>query len=154
MLDIAVDCEFESFKALLNVFRARDAVLYFVPGKYGRVDLFYLQSPRRHADVDRHVFGYLHTQPGDETLAALRQLDMLLENGSDSFCIVCTNPPRGIGVCWFDVDYKRDFTAAQIKSMKSAPRYERRLAEQTRILAGEIKRGHKDFGLFPLEGGR
>jgi hypothetical protein len=90
------------------------------------------------AEVD--AIGRLSTDPSGETLVALRTLDEIVKTDAD---IVFYE------AYWARTAHKADIPASKL----AAPLYERRLVEQERIGNGSIKRGHKAFGFYPLEGG-
>ena len=120
----------------------------FCPGKYGRVDKFYLEEGGKHPDPQPYICHVdLDTQPGDETLAILRELDRLVTDDPE----LVASPLYEGGRLWFL--FPRKDGAAHTDN-DFAALYERRLIEQERLLSGEIKRGHKAFGFMPLEGYR
>jgi hypothetical protein len=126
--------------------------IFFEPGKYGRMDNFILWEfglYRRGRSLQPTYWkriGQFSTDPDTDTLAVLRLLDEA----------VATDPKlvfdRHFGGSWTRIADKAEFAKPSTPPISSRL-YERRLAEQQLILNGKLKRGHKAFGYYPLEGG-
>lgn len=113
----------------------------FLVGKYDRTDHFDLVEG---ALQERRVLGRLMCWDSAETLAALRVLDEAVRTDATTMFMS--------GYLWSNISNKRDYPADDVEHF-AVPLYERRLVEQERILKGELKRGHKAFRFYPLEGG-
>jgi hypothetical protein len=123
-----------------------DHYISFEPGKLGRVDRFVLvkAGPEYRTEV-----GSFSTQGGEETASVLRRLDDLLET-DPTFVVHYNNAskPQYAYCLW-----RRDDSPSRREPLaKMLPIYRRRLADREKIFSGKIKRGHKDFGFYPLEG--
>jgi hypothetical protein len=117
-------------------------MLHFRPGRYGRVDMFFVREytvARRN-----YTIGLFATQPGDDTLAALQALDERVRN--DDVTMFSEEAISWIHARSGKLQRHRD-------EANTAHLYQRRLREQQLLFAGKIKRGHKAFGFFPLDGG-
>lgn len=108
----------------------------FHPGKYGRTDIFYLKEK----GPSFKTVGEITAWSEEETMSILEKIDQLvMVDRSVSFFADESAWVRTVD------DRCGDGLAV--------PLYRRRLDEQKRILDGEIKRGHKAFGYYPLDGG-
>ena len=117
----------------------------FEVGKFGRCDRFVL---RRTAPLQKPVeITELATEPGDQTLGVLLFVDGLVE--TDLQLGVMYNNRRDHHYCLWCRMLDREQWATE---PRIAPLYERRMLEQKRICDGTLKRGHIEFGFFPLEG--
>jgi hypothetical protein len=126
---------------------ARSPLRYilFHPGKYGRMDNFELIEVSAPGTGQREVIERISTDPANETLAALRLLDAVAMSDPE------LTYHRKYSI-WSKCSNKAEI-ARYLDEPIAARLYEERLSEQQRILAGKLKRGHKAFGYYPLDGG-
>ena len=116
-----------------------NAHVRFVPGRFGRTDNFYLVEGQ---PLNRQEVAALMCFNEATTRGVLRTLDEAVK--TDAMTVFF--PHYAI---WKRVANKSD----RHRGALALPLYERRLQEQQRILAGALKRGHKAFGYYPLDGG-
>jgi hypothetical protein len=120
-------------------------MIIFMPGKFGRVDLFTLHERNGQGEA----IATAETQPGEETLAFLMKLDEQVRITPQLSCVPAS---MGIGMVWQVIGNTIDMHLHKIDNC--AELYRDRLDQQQRVLEGKIKRGRKAFGFFPLDGGR
>ena len=121
--------------------------LEFAAGKYGRQDLLWLrhvQVPEdRRANPIMTTVGAFDCSTPEESLAALRVLDDL----------TATHPEVIFSTyVWSRIGNQTGSHPEWFNANCAAALYRRRIHEQERILAGTLKRGHRAFGFYPLEG--
>jgi hypothetical protein len=124
-----------------------DQHIEFEPGKLGRVDRFVLL---RAGPGYRTELLELSTEPGEKTGAVLKILDDLLK--TDPTLRVFYNNPRNSKYAYCLWRRDDDTAPPECIDAKILPLYTRRMAERERICNGTLKRGHRDFGFYPLEG--
>jgi hypothetical protein len=134
--------------AMVNLLVADDLHhISFAVGKLGRVDRFVLcKGNPGHPPIE---ILDLSTEPEDGTAAVLQILDDLVDT-DPTFGVMYNNPrDTRYAYCLWQrmLDRKERETKAKI-----LPIYRSRMLERRRICNGELKRGHRDFGFFPLEG--
>jgi hypothetical protein len=122
----------------------------FQPGKLGRVDRFVL----RRGNPGRPPIELMEfiTDPDDGgTCRALQILDDMVD-ADPAFAILYNNPRSAkYAYClWERHDDRKDWATVP----KILPLYQKRLDERQRIYDGTLKRGHKEFGFYPLDGFR
>lgn len=120
--------------------------LAFAVGKYGRQDLFCLRHVQVPEDGRANAIvttvGKFDCWTPEESIAALHVLDDL----------TATHPEVIFSTyVWSRIGNKASHPE-WFNANCAAALYRRRIHEQERILAGTLKRGHRAFGFYPLEG--
>src|ERR1700733_1363502 len=132
--------EFPDVAAMLAALTHR-RFIRFRPGRYGRVDVFAFEAGNPGHPPD--LIAELSMWSNAETLAALTSLDQAVVYDDEII---------------FDENYSlwtkiANKSARNREEANAAALFERRLIEQKRVLGGEMKRGHRAFGFYPLDGG-
>jgi hypothetical protein len=137
--------EFRRFSEMIEAFVMHPTpyrIITFAPGKLGRVDLFWLEEFTSSVPVQR--IGQFQCDTPEATLAVLRVLDDAV-----------THHPE---VCFYKSSWHRFANKGEqsdeFAQGVAATLYMRRIYEQSRICDGKLKRGHKAFGFYPLDGYR
>jgi hypothetical protein len=123
--------------------KAPNRFIKLLVGAYGRCDMFYLKEGL--GDAQRTIADL--SLSDDATLAALRSLDHAVK--TDDHTVFRET-------VWFQVSEGKTFAD---RRELAAPLYERRKAEAELMIREEpkreeLKRGHKAFGFYPLDGGK
>jgi len=136
-------------QTMIDMLAIENHHIRFEVGKLGRCDRFSVY--RLSADAAPVEVMELQTQHGEETLFILDALDGLVESDAD-YGVSFNNclDPR-YAYCIWDKGTQR---SGVLEEPKIGPIYRRRMQERERICSGTLKRGHKDFGFFPLDGHR
>jgi hypothetical protein len=132
---------------MVRVLRPGDAQrIAFEVGKFGRTDRFVL---RREREETRELTMWSQ----EETETVLKILDGLVDSDPE-FGVLYNNPhtPHYAYCHWCKPTGMDGKFLAQAKVVRILPIYQRRMHEQKRVVAGTLKRGHRDFGFFPLDG--
>ena len=95
----------------------------------------------------RREMSQLLSEQGERTAQILATLDELVEKTDLGF--LYNNPTEAkYGYCiWARMNNRQDWACRM-----SLPLYRSRMEEQRRIINGEINRGHRVFGFYPLDG--
>jgi hypothetical protein len=118
--------------------------IYLEVGRFGRKDRFVLVLEE--TVNSRRAIQDLQTEPGAETFRTIEALDKLVETNQNIGVLYSNCRKRGYCL-WVQMTNRNDWAVEKI-----APVYQRRIAEQERICASKLKRGHTAFGFLSMEG--